>query len=302
MNRASGTRSRYGVSLVELLVVIAVLSLLVGLTLSAVQRGRASAARAHCLNNARQLVMALHNYHGTHQALPSGHTSDEGPKTYHYLGWQARILPFIDQQPLWGRVEEAFRTTPSGLPYSPPHDTILATVVPAFGCPADPRVLTRQLAAGQIPVALTSYLGVVGINQSRRDGVLFVDSAVRFADITDGSSQTMLFGERPPSADLIYGWWYRGWGQQRDGSAEMVLGVRERNNTGSRYPCPPGPYTFSPGRFDNPCDLFHFWSPHPGGAHFAFADGSVRFLAYAAEPIMAALATRAGGETVAIPD
>ena len=55
-------------------------------------------------------------------------------------------------------------------------------------------------------------------------------------------------------------------------------------------------------RHDNQCDMFHFWSPHPGGAHFAFADGSVRFLAYSAEPIMAALATRAGGESVNLPD
>lgn len=297
-----GASRRSALSLVELLVVIAVLSLLVGLTLSAVQRVRVSASRAHCLNNACQLATAIHNYHGTHQVLPPGYTSDEVPKTYHYLGWQGRILPFIDQQPLWGRVEAAFRITPSGFPYDPPHDTILATVVPLFGCPTDPRVLTRQLASGRIPVALTSYLGIVGINQPRRDGVLFTDSAVRFADITDGTSQTLLFGERPPSADLIFGWWYRGWGQQRDGSAEMVLGVQERNTLGPRYPCPPGPYAYAPGRFDNPCDMFHFWSPHPGGAHFAFADGSVRFLAYSAEPIMAALATRAGGEVAAIPD
>jgi prepilin-type N-terminal cleavage/methylation domain-containing protein/prepilin-type processing-associated H-X9-DG protein len=301
MTRTNST-GRCGLSLIELLVVIALIGLMIGLTLSAVQWVRASAVRTHCLNNARQLATALHNYHGTHQVFPPGHTSDTVPKTYHDLGWPARVLPFIEQQLLWGRVEEAFRVTPSGLPYTPPHDAILATVIPLFCCPADQRVQSTQLAAGTFPVAFTSYLGVVGIHQSRRDGVLYVDSAVRLGDITDGSSQTLLFGERPPSADFAFGWWYRGWGQQRDGSAEMVLGVRERNTIGVRYPCPAGPYAFGPGRFDNQCDMFHFWSPHTGGAHFAFADGSVRFIRYSAEPIMAALATRAGGEAVSLPD
>jgi prepilin-type processing-associated H-X9-DG protein len=78
----------------------------------------------------------------------------------------------------------------------------------------------------------------------------------------------------------------------------MLLGVRERNVLGTRYPCPPGPYEFGPGRFDNQCDMFHFWSPHPGGANFLFADGSVRLIRYTARDVMPALATRAGGEVV----
>ena len=66
--------------------------------------------------------------------------------------------------------------------------------------------------------------------------------------------------------------------------------------------CPPGPYHFVEGRFTEQCDLFHYWSPHPGGANFGFCDGSVRFLAYSADPILPALATRAGGEAVTVPD
>jgi prepilin-type processing-associated H-X9-DG protein len=62
-----------------------------------------------------------------------------------------------------------------------------------------------------------------------------------------------------------------------------------------------GPFVFGPGRFDNPCDSYHFWSLHLGGANFAFCDGSVRFLSYAAAPLLPALATRAGGESVEIP-
>ena len=112
-----------------------------------------------------------------------------------------------------------------------------------------------------------------------------------------------MIGERPPSADERFGWWYAGTGQDRDGSADMILGVREKRGSDfSLRSCPPGPYEFGPGRLDNQCDALHFWSLHPGGAHFAFCDESVRFLTYSADPILPALATRAGGETVAVPD
>ncbi len=63
-----------------------------------------------------------------------------------------------------------------------------------------------------------------------------------------------------------------------------------------------GPYRFGPGRPDNPCDRYPFWSLHPGGAHFLFADGSVHFLPYSAQPTMVALATRNGDEAVSPPD
>ena len=82
----------------------------------------------------------------------------------------------------------------------------------------------------------------------------------------------------------------------------MILGVRERNFSADYKSCPPGPYKFAHGEPKNPCDTFHFWSLHPGGANFAFADGSVRFLSYAADSVMSALSTRAGGEVVAVPE
>ena len=71
----------------------------------------------------------------------------------------------------------------------------------------------------------------------------------------------------------------------------------------SGSPCGPGRYPFAPASgLDDPCGMFHFWSPHPGGANFVFADGSVRFLAYSADPVMPALASRAGGEAIGLPD
>ncbi|MBY0232636.1 MAG: DUF1559 domain-containing protein [Gemmataceae bacterium] len=155
---------------------------------------------------------------------------------------------------------------------------------------------------GGIDYGLTAYVGVLGTEYLRKDGVLFADSRIRFEDIVDGTSNTLLVGERPTSANMAFGGWYAGTGQNfGTGSASMVLGVREYCFTPFAPDCPVGPYSFGPGRLDNTCDAFHFWSLHSGGAHFAFADGSVRFLSYGAKDILPALATRAGGESVEAP-
>jgi prepilin-type processing-associated H-X9-DG protein len=82
----------------------------------------------------------------------------------------------------------------------------------------------------------------------------------------------------------------------------MILGVRSVPNNSAFDSCPRGPQPYGPGVVANQCSALHFWSPHTGGAHFAFADGSVRFLRYSADDILPALATRAGGEAVAVPD
>ena len=86
------------------------------------------------------------------------------------------------------------------------------------------------------------------------------------------------------------------------GSVNHVLGVREKNMFTDNYgSCSGGPYQFVAGAEDQPCDRFHFWSYHPGGANFALCDGSVRFITYSGDAVLPALATRAGKETVTVP-
>ena len=288
---------RPAVTLLELLVVIAILAALVGITLAAVQRVRQTAARAECQNKLRQLALAAHSYHDSQHHLPTGWTSDADPKSLTYLGWTARLLPHLEREAQWRAVEAAFQTDPKRTESfgHPAHAELLGTPVTPFGCPADSRVLRSQISGGIVTAAFTSYLGNAGRNGFQNDGALFADSKVRFTEIRDGQSNTLLIGERPPSNDFRIGWWYRGWGASKDGIGEMILGVRERNFGADYNSCPPGPYKFVPGQPKNPCDVFHFWSLHPGGANFAFADGSVRFLSYSADSVMPALSTRPAG-------
>jgi prepilin-type N-terminal cleavage/methylation domain-containing protein/prepilin-type processing-associated H-X9-DG protein len=286
-------------TLVELLVVMAIIGVLLALILPAVQRVRAAALRAQCLNNLRQLGLALHEYHDSQGTLPTGVVNRSPKSQYPLLGWEARLLPYLEKDALWQQIERAYQIDRSPF-HNPPH-TALDMVLSHFVCPADDRVLVTQTSHGY-RVAFTSYLGVEGIDQRSKDGVLFVDSSIRFAAVVDGLSNTIVVGERPPSADLFYGWWYAGRGQDGSGSCDMVLGVRETNVRGNQFwGCPVGPYHFQAGQRDNQCDQFHFWSLHPGGAHFVFGDGSVRFLTYDADSLLPALATRAGGEVTSVP-
>jgi prepilin-type N-terminal cleavage/methylation domain-containing protein/prepilin-type processing-associated H-X9-DG protein len=296
----SGAARRPAFSLIELLVVIAIIGALLGLTLSAVQRARAAAARVECLNNLRQVGTALHNYHGTYSVLPPGHTKPDGSDPYPLLGWHSRLLPFVERSNEWKEVVQAYQADP--VPFRDPPHVNLSRVVSLYTCPADGRTRAAAKVRGLV-VAFTSFVGVEGINQIDRSGVLFTGSKVRFADVTDGTSNTLMVGERPPSANLWYGWWYAGEGQSSDGSADMILGVNERIVAAGDFPnCTPAATIYGPGSVSNQCDALHFWSLHSGGAHFLFCDGSVRFLPYSARGILPALATRAGGEAAQLPE
>lgn len=287
-------RRRTAVTLLELLVVIGILAVLLALLVPAVQRARAAAARAECGNNLRQLGLALHGYHGSHKLLPPGVRGFDD--RYPFLAWSARLLPYLEQDGLWRQTEQDYAIQRRF--NEPPRQHVgLATVLPVFICPADGRTQGRVVPNGPT-AAFTHYLGVIGSRTNAQDGVLYDNSRIGFRHVTDGSSNTLMVGERPPSPDSQFGWWYAGVGQDGDGDADMVLAAITKRITFRHPTCDPGPYYYGPGSASNLCDTYHFWSQHDGGANFLFVDGSVRFLDYTAQPVLPALASRAGGEKV----
>jgi prepilin-type N-terminal cleavage/methylation domain-containing protein/prepilin-type processing-associated H-X9-DG protein len=292
---------RRAFTLLELLVVIALLGLVAGLLLAGVQKVRTASERTRCQDQLKQIGLALHHYHDSAGRLPAGVSGERPAEPAPFLSWCARLLPYLEEEALWRQAMAAFRQDRDFL-HDPPHEC-LRTPVRHFACPADPRVRIAQVAGREKALrAFTSYLGVNGYSAAYNDGVLYLDSKTTFADVRDGLSNTLAVGERPPSKDLILGWWYAGWGQDKDGEGDTLLGARTTNRSEYGRGCPAGPFDFQAGQFDDQCDAFHFWSPHAGGAHFLFADGSVRFLRYSANPIIPALASRAGGEKDVVPD
>jgi prepilin-type N-terminal cleavage/methylation domain-containing protein/prepilin-type processing-associated H-X9-DG protein len=321
---------RPGFTLIELLVVIAIIAVLIGLLLPAVQKVRDAAGRIKCANNLRQMGLAFHNYHDTNGTFPPALDNRERPPNFYpnaavkgykpYWSWMARLMPYYEQDNLarvadeWARsgtTLEQYRWWPWGgfwiSPKTPPNPA-LSVPVKVWQCPADSR---SELVSGVddgyggvTQVAFTAYLGVLGVNFTRRDGILIHNiKGHRIADMTDGSSNTIMVGERPPSADLVYGWWFAGAGTSGQGEYDVVLGTNEINDvaaTGYKQ-CARGPYQFGPGNVNNQCDQFHFWSLHSGGANFVMGDGSVRFLGYSAANVLPLLATRAGGDISTLP-
>ena len=288
-------RSSRGSSLIEVLIVFMISAILMALLLGAVQKIRGSATRLECQNQLRQLGLGLILQHDSHRYFPPGHRSQRSLNSIPFTGWTYNLLPFLDQNPILQLSQIAFISETS--PFEGKHP--LGNVVPHFLCPGDSRVASakKSLRSGH-RAAFTSYLGISGIQTSEKNGVLFQDSAIRLVDVLDGASHTLLLGERPPSTDFQFGWWYAGAGQRLTGSADLILGVREPNLLPifSGSSCGPGSYSFKESRFSDPCGMFHYWSPHTAGANFAFVDGSVRFLSYGNQETLEAHATIASGE------
>lgn len=257
--------TRRGATLIEILVALAVVSILIGILLPAVQAVRSTALRIKCANNLKQIGLALHGYHDQRSRLPPGFRFVDDSDPYPFQSWQAALLPNLEQDALWSATVAAYRQEPFNSHRDPPH-VGFSTVLPVLTCPTDDRITVAQpsVASGRLH-GLTSYLGSSGQNLVAKNGMLFVDSRVRLTDVTDGTSQTLLVGERPPSSDLEFGTWYSGGGQMLapvfTGSADSVLGVRELfTRLADSYTgvCPKGPYHFGPGALTRKCDVFHF--------------------------------------------
>ncbi len=297
-------RFRKGFSLIEVVVVIGISGLLLGLLLPAVQRAREASSRIQCLNNLKQIGLALHIFHdsfGQFPPLDVSSTLSSEPNAL--LGWMVLILPQMGHEGLYQTSARACELDLNTLD-SPPH-TGMASVVRSYVCPDDSRLMSPLTDRFGIEASFTSYIGIGGTlprGASRGlDGVF--GSRRRISAVTDGLSNTIMVGERPPPASLQAGWWYPGF------SADSV-GFRGPNNVlilGAGTLTVPGDscrlrnVAFGPGRTENGCDRYHLWSLHPGGANFLFADASGRFLAYSSEPVIMALASASGGEVVDLP-
>ena len=295
-------------TLIELVVVIGVIGILVGMLLPAVQMVREAGRRTVCANKIKQLALGLMNYESALGQLPIGLRSFDAstpttPSNDNYFGmsWITRILPHIEQTAMWDEAVEDYRSSP--IPFRSHRG--MQTVLPAVSCPSDSATKQIQWTHEGRLVALTDYLGVHGTNYQTRDGMFTYDLPIRLGEISDGQSNTLLIGERPPSPDFWYGWWYAT-GSGSESTGDVTLGVAELNPATaggiSAYldNCPPGPYGYVAGNNEQ-CDALHFWSYHFAGANFAMADGSVHLIPYTIDgTTLRGLSTRSGGEIVSL--
>lgn len=190
--------ARRGFTLVELLVVVAVIAFLIALLLPAVQAARAAAARATCLNHLHQLGLALHLHHDAHQRFPAG----RGAPTPLVFSPQACLTPFLEQGNLrdlvnWAAPPSTFTVPPATVYDGAPNAVAAATVVSVFLCPADEgRGRVPGSTFGGTNYAANTGSGIDGGNLATADGVFPGSATIGFRDVTDGASQTIAFSER----------------------------------------------------------------------------------------------------------
>jgi prepilin-type N-terminal cleavage/methylation domain-containing protein/prepilin-type processing-associated H-X9-DG protein len=281
--------SRRGFTLIELLVTISVIAILMGLLLPAVQSAREAARRASCVNNLKQLGLAVHHYHDTHQTTPM--MNDWRP-TPVWGGWpfnagiHVRLLPFLEQSALYGTVNFDVRI------YEAPNIPLLGADLEVLHCPSDAAPTQIEMAAGDLSpfyndaftMAYTNYVGCVGSRYYHRGAAFNPDppeqyyngfwweknGSVNFADVRDGLSNTIMLSERsrtryPSSEQPWWGWWASGYAGDTGFVTFHPINAADRVQTLSTN--------------NDYLQMFgSAGSLHPGGANFCFGDGSVRFL------------------------
>lgn len=277
-----------GFTLVELLVVIAIIGVLVALLLPAIQAAREAARRSSCGNNIRQVVTAVHSYEFAHERFPTGVSNDSGPikneQQGNHISWIAEILPQMDEN---NRFEQL--NFPAGA-YHQKNKRIANIPIAVLQCPSD-------WAEG----SFSSYAGVHHDQESPIDadnnGILFLNSKITFDDLRDGSSYTLLLGEKLTHDSKEFGWlsgtratlrntgkainlsigragWGNGWGGSYDDwydeddveIDEAQLSKEEALEQAFTTDIDP----------NDPLAVGGFGSRHPGTTNFALASGSVR--------------------------
>lgn len=289
---SSSTTRRRGFTLIELLVVIAIIAILVALLLPAVQQAREAARRSSCKNNLKQVSLALSNYHSTHGTFPMGARVAWGHS------WHAYILPEVEQAPLY----EITPWTDSGWwdgtdANSDAFRQLAQTVITTYQCPSEPATPreTRDVN-GLENRAISSYQGNCG-NESTGDGlsdmqdkngILMPDSAIRYRDITDGTSSTILIGEARYSIDADC--------STCDHFYNYIMNID--SGSGSDYSEVMCTTNVQPNVWTERA----FGSHHTGGLQVAMCDGSVTFISENInQNIWLGLGSRNGKEIIELP-
>jgi prepilin-type N-terminal cleavage/methylation domain-containing protein/prepilin-type processing-associated H-X9-DG protein len=291
-----GPAASRGFTLIELLVVIAIIAVLIALLLPAVQSAREAARRAQCINNLMQVGLALQNYESSHEVFPQGVVNDTGPvldqpKGYHF-GWMVRILPYCEMRNTYNHFNLKLSL------YEPQNFTTRTILVRSFLCPSD-----NGPDRGMKNEAMTSYAACHNDTEApidaKNNGVFFLNAALRYEDIPDGSSQTIFVGEKLNDGSG------QGWASgTRASLRNMGTGINSPINVPGASPQDiaqelagdPDLAKVTPG---TPSFVGSFASHHPGGANFVFGDGSARFLKNSSGGgILKLLANRHDGESI----
>jgi type II secretory pathway pseudopilin PulG len=296
--------------------VIAIIAILIALLLPAVQRAREAARRTQCRNNLRQIGLALHNYHDAHTSFPPGYivrniaptdtaimeTASEGPG----FAWGTMILPFVDQGPLFSQLDLRGNAT------DPQNLALGETTLRVFLCPSDSQdgKFTVTSGTGQdYRLGAANYVGIFGygsvtmhVGKPQVEGIFYRNSSKKIRDVTDGTSNTIMVGERMHVANFVritdtadpmyqapsasHSTWYAALPNvpRPSGMTNMMINANPMMADEWQGSLVLGHVGQSMGsmqmhRTPNTTNhIVHFSSAHEGGVHFILADGSVHFL------------------------
>ena len=276
-------------TLVELLVVIAIIGILVALLLPAIQAAREAARRSSCLNNVMQQGLAIHNYEFNFECLPPGVTDSKGPirneSQGQHVSWIVKILPYMEEMNIFRRFDQ------SAGAYAAENAEVRSSPIQILLCPSNPGEMKNDDGT----IAYTTYAGCYNDLEAPIDvdnrGLLFLNSHVRFDEIDDGSSKTLLLAEK-----LVH-----------DGDLGWVSGTSATLRNTSMFEEPKPRFAHDAPIEEVPADqgvaesLFvgGFGGYHPGLVNVNFADGSTRAIAETIDrEVLRLLGNRADGEIV----